>query len=43
MNGEKNKTYEGFAYSRYKGTSDVTWRVSMKRIIDRERRNQEEK
>lgn len=43
MNGEKLPQYEGFAYSRYKNTSDVTWRKAMDIALKKARAAQEEK
>lgn len=35
MNGEKLPAFEGYRYSRYKNTSDVTWPIYMKELISK--------
>lgn len=37
MNGEALPTVDGFRYSRYRNTSDVTWRVAMNKASDKVR------
>lgn len=37
MHGEKLPQFEGFAYSRYKNTSDVTWQIEMDKALKKER------
>lgn len=37
MHGEKLPTYEGYAYSRYKNTSDVSWCSSMEKALEKKR------
>ena len=37
MKGEKLPQYTGFAYSRYKRTSDITWRLAMDKALEKER------
>ena len=33
MKGEKLPTYDGFAFSRYKDTNDITWQASMNKAL----------
>lgn len=42
MNGEKLPQYEGFQYSRYKNTSDATWRSTMKKALEKTRASKRE-
>jgi len=44
MKGEKLPSYNGFAFSRYKGTNDITWQASMDKALTkaRESKKQEE-
>lgn len=35
MRGEKLTQYEGFPYSRYKNTSDITWREAMDKALEK--------
>lgn len=35
MHGERLPQYEGFAFSRYRDTSDTTWRVSMDKALEK--------
>ena len=37
MNGEKLPQYTGFSYSRYKNTNDITWRLAINKILEKER------
>ena len=37
MRKEKLPTYEGYAYSRYKNTSDVSWRTAMEKALEKKR------
>ena len=41
MKEEQLPHYEGFPYSRYKNTSDVSWRQAMEQSIKKERVKQE--
>lgn len=43
MKGEKLPQYEGFPYSRYKNTSDVTWKIAMDASIEKARVAQDQK
>lgn len=38
MNGEKLPQYEGYKYSRYNNTSDVTWKEYMEKTLENERK-----
>ena len=40
MRGESLPAYEGFAYSRYKNTSDITWRADMETKLEKIRATQ---
>ena len=40
MHGEKLPDIEGFRYSRYKNTSDVTWRIYMEEMLKAAREKQ---
>lgn len=35
MRGEKLPVYDGFSYSRYKNTNDITWKASMDRALSK--------
>ena len=37
MNGEALPVYEGYAFSRYKNTSDVTWQIAMDAALEKKR------
>ena len=37
MNGETLPVYEGYAFSRYKNTSDVTWQIAMDAALEKKR------
>lgn len=37
MNGEALPVYEGYAFSRYKNTSDVTWQIAMDAALGKKR------
>lgn len=37
MNGEKLPQYTGFSYSRYKKTNDITWRLAINKVLEKER------
>lgn len=43
MNGEEQQVIEGFPFSRYKNTNDITWRVAMNQAIDKARKEQNNK
>lgn len=38
MEGKKLPSYKGFSFSRYKNTSDVSWRIAMDKVIQKELR-----
>lgn len=40
MKGETLPQYQGFRFSRYKNTNDITWQIQMNKSIDKERVNQ---
>ncbi len=42
MRGEKLPQYDGFEYSRYKKTSDVTWREFMDKALEKARKQNKE-
>ena len=42
MRGEKLPQYDGFEYSRYKNTSDVTWREFMDKALEKARKQNKE-
>ena len=37
MEGKKLPSYQGFSFSRYKNTSDVSWQIAMNKAIEKER------
>ena len=41
MNGEELPLYDGFAYSRYKDTNDITWRISMDKALKKAKEQKE--
>lgn len=43
MNGEEQQVIEGFPFSRYKNTNDITWRVAMNQAIEKARKEQNNK
>jgi len=43
MNGEHLPQVEGFAYSRYKNTSEITWQKAMDIVLDKARKDAAEK
>ena len=40
MKGEKLPQIKGYSYSRYKNTSDVTWRIAMNKALEKARATQ---
>ena len=40
MNGEVLPVYEGYAFSRYKNTSDITWQIAMDAALEKKRATQ---
>lgn len=42
MRGEKLPQYDGFEYSRYKNTSDITWREFMDKALEKARKQNKE-
>lgn len=43
MNGKTLPQYEGFSFSRYKNTSDITWREAMDKALEKARSTQQTK
>lgn len=42
MNGEPLPQYEGFLYSRYKNTNDITWQIEMDKALKKAKEDQNE-
>lgn len=42
MKGEKLPSYNGFAFSRYKGTNDITWQASMDKALTKARESKKQ-